>query len=79
LLKTGLIVTQNGLYHTLVIFLEGVSIMIARDVYAKDAQAGVHEPHHCRDPPIADLEALFVQEGEDVLGCVRPITFKRLD
>jgi len=53
--------------------------MIARDVYAKDAQAGVHETHHCRDPPIADLEALFVQEGEDVLGCVRPITFKRLD
>jgi hypothetical protein len=25
------------------------------------------------------LDALFVQEGEDVLGCVRPITFKRLD
>jgi hypothetical protein len=69
LLKTGLIVIQNGLYHTLV---------IARDIYAKDAQAGVHEPHHC-SPPIADLEALFVQEDEDVLGCVRPITFKRLD
>lgn len=43
----------------------------------RDAQAGVHEPNHYRDPP--DLEALFVQEGEDVLGCVRPITFKRLD
>jgi hypothetical protein len=34
LLKTGLIVIQNGLYHTLVIVLEGVYIMISRDVYA---------------------------------------------
>jgi hypothetical protein len=79
LLKTGLIVIQNGLYYTLVIVLEGVYIVIARDVYAKDAQAGVHGPRHCRDRPIADLKALFVQEGEEVLGCVRPITFKRLD
>lgn len=79
MLKTGLIVIQNGLYYTLVIVLEGVYIVIARDVYAKDARAGVHEPGHCRDRPIADLEALFVQEGEEVLGCVRPITFKKLD
>lgn len=44
MLKTGLIVIQNGLYHTLVIILEGVHIVIAQNVYVKDAQAGVHEP-----------------------------------
>jgi hypothetical protein len=35
LLKTGLIVIQNGLYPTLVIAPEGVYIVIARYVYAK--------------------------------------------
>jgi hypothetical protein len=35
LLKTGLIVIHNGLSHILEIVLEGVYIVIARDVYAK--------------------------------------------
>jgi hypothetical protein len=39
--------------------------VITQYVYAKDAQAVVHEPHQCRDS-IAALEILFVQESEDV-------------
>ena len=59
MLKTGLIVIQNGLYHTLVIVLEGVYIMIARDVYAKRMPRRVFMSPTIAETPLADLEALL--------------------